>query len=190
MKARPKIGNGVVVAAGLAFLATVLVTLLASLIGLATVIRITAPLLSLAYLLYLVRSSGVRTGRVVTFAAWAVFAACAWWWAPSLTFYLLLHAGAIWLLRSLYAYSSLVSALADLALSAFAVLAFAWAFSRTGSVFLATWCFFLAQALWVCIPAKLPGRRPVAAPVEDNTGFEQARRQADAALRQLFTQQP
>lgn len=188
MKARPRFFHGVIAAALLALAATALVVVLTPFVGLGSVIRLAAPLLGLAYLLYLLRSTSARTGRIVTMSAWSACAALAWWFAPSLPFYLLLHAGAIWLIRSLYAYSSVVPALIDLALSALAVLAFAWAFMRTGSVFLATWCYFLVQALWTFVPRKLRGPRAIASKTADHTGFERARRQADAALHQLFSQ--
>jgi hypothetical protein len=56
-------------------------------------------------------------------------------------------------------------------------------------VFLATWCFFLVQALFVAIPPAIKSaqkaQRNTAA---DNENFERAKRNADQALRQLFTQ--
>lgn len=188
MKARPRLLHGVLAAAGLAFLASVLVAVLTAAPGFAGVARLLAPVLSLAYLLYLFRIIGARNGRLVTLSAWAVLSICTWWMAPALPFYLLIHAGAIWLIRSLYAYSSLIPALIDLALSTVAVATFTWALMRTGSIFLATWSFFLVQALWTCIPKKFSGQRGGTSRDHGSAGFERARRQADAALRQLFTQ--
>ena len=71
-----------------------------------------------------------------------------------------------------------------------AVLAAAvWAISQSGSVFLATWCFFLVQALFVAIPSSVK-RKPsgVKNTAVENEPFERARRQADKALTQLFSQ--
>jgi hypothetical protein len=64
-----------------------------------------------------------------------------------------------------------------------------WAITRSGSVFLATWCFFLVQSLFVTIPTSVR-RSPDAATDTPlgNDNFEQARRRADAAVRQLITQ--
>ena len=77
----------------------------------------------------------------------------------------------------------------DLGLSTLSVSATVWAITRSGSVFLATWCFFLVQALFVTIPPAVKGKKSAARNVAaDNDKFEQARRQADQALRQLFTQ--
>jgi hypothetical protein len=79
-------------------------------------------------------------------------------------------------------------ALMDLGLSALSISAAVWAITRSGSVFLATWCFFLVQALFVAIPPAVQRK----AKHEQNTAadsevFDRARRDADAALRRLFT---
>ena len=186
---RPTFIGGAIVAAVFAFLASAAIAALTPFVGFSAVIRIVIPALALAYVLYLFPRSGERTGRVTTLTLWSALAAIAWWVAPPLPAYLLVHVGAIWLVRSLYFYSGLVPALADLGLGALAVIAAAWAMRQSGSVFLATWCFFLVQALFVTIPpavqAKLRNTRNTAV---DNETFERARRQADQALRQLFSQ--
>jgi hypothetical protein len=77
----------------------------------------------------------------------------------------------------------------DMGLNALSLVIALWAISRTGSVFLATWCFFLVTALFVVIPQSVRGKsRSQSASNVDNEKFERARRQADQALRQLFTQ--
>ena len=77
----------------------------------------------------------------------------------------------------------------DLGLNALSISASVWAITRSGSVFLATWCFFLVQALFVAIPPNVKGRaESVPDTVAQRETFERARRQADQALRQLFTQ--
>jgi hypothetical protein len=82
----------------------------------------------------------------------------------------------------------------DLGLNTLSISATVWAITRSGSVFLATWCFFLVQALFVAIPpsvrknAKSAGNTPPRNIAAENEPFERARRQADQALRQLFTQ--
>jgi len=89
--------------------------------------------------------------------------------------------------RSLYFYSGVLPALMDLGVSTLSISATVWAISRSGSVFLATWCFFLVQALFVAIPPAIKSaqkaQRNTAA---DNENFERAKRNADQALRQLF----
>ena len=189
---RPSFIQGVIVAAILGFFASAVVATLTPFVGLGVVIRIVIPALGLAYLLYLFSRSTERVGRVTMLSAWSALAAITWWVAPPLPLYLLIHVGAVWLVRSLYFYSGLVPALLDLGISTLSISATIWAITRSGSVFLATWCFFLVQALFVAIPPtttptierrKAEARRPA-----DDDSFDHARRQADEALRQLFTQ--
>lgn len=182
---RPTFMHGVIVAAVLAFVASVVVATLTPFIGLGSVVRLMIPALSFAYILYLLRSSYERTGRITTLSLWSALAIVTWWISPPLPFYVLTHVGAVWLVRSLYFYSGIFPALMDLGLSAFSVSAFVWAVSRTGSVFLATWCFFLVQALFIAIPPAIKkSRRTSDSP--GNEPFDRASRQADEALRALI----
>lgn len=186
---RPSFLHGVIVAAVLGFFASAAVATLTPFVGLGSVIRLVIPTLGLAYLLYLFGRNEERTGRVTTLSLWAVLAALTWWLAPPLPLYLLVHVGAIWLVRSLYFYSGVLPALLDFGVSALSVTAAVWAISRTGSVFLATWFFFLVQALFVSIPPAIRGRRiEQRMATTDNEEFDRAKRDADKALRQLFTQ--
>ncbi len=185
---RPTFGNGVVAALGLALLASLGGTALAAAFTSGVVVRLVIPALALVYVLYLISCSRDRVGRVTTVALWSALAVAAWLFAPNLASYLLLHAGAIWLVRALYFYSGIVPALMDLGLTALSGAASLWAMTHSGSVFLATWCFFLAQALFVAIPTTLtrPARRarPSAATAHR---FDRARARAEAAIGQLFT---
>ena len=186
---RPSFLHGVIVAAVLGFFASAIVAALTPFVGLAAVLRLVIPALGLAYLLYLFSRSEERIGRVTALSVWGALAAVTWWIAPPLPFYLLIHVGAIWLLRSLYFYSGMIPALIDLGVSTLSVSATVWAISRSDSVFLATWCFFLVQALFVAIPPAIRSRRSgQRSTVADNENFERAKRNADQALRQLFTQ--
>ena len=83
--------------------------------------------------------------------------------ALPLAAYVLVHVGLVWLVRSLYYYSGVLPALADLGLSVLGAAFAVWAAQRSGTAWLAFWCFFLAQAFFVLIPAPL-GRRAQAAP--------------------------
>jgi hypothetical protein len=186
---RPTFLHGVIIAAVLGFFASAIVAALTPFVGLGAIVRLVIPGLALAYLLFLFSRSGERVGRVATVSLWSVLAAVTWWTGPPLPLYLLIHVAAIWLVRSLYFYSGLLPALMDLGLSALSISATVWAISRSGSVFLATWCFFLVQALFVAIPPAVKRKqKPDSNAVADNVTFERAKRQADAALRQLFTQ--
>lgn len=186
---RPGFLHGVIVAAVFGFFASAVVATLTPFLGFDSVIRLVIPALGLAYLLYLMRRSEERLGWVTALSLWSALTAITWWVAPAFPLYLLIHVAAVWLVRSLYFYSGVMPALIDLGLNALSISAAVWAISRSGSVFLATWCFFLVQALFVAIPPTMQGKKkPQRNTTADSEHFERARRQADAALRQLFTQ--
>jgi len=186
---RPTFMHGAFVALALAFSASAIVAAITPFVGFDNVVRLVIPALSFTYLLYLFRSTDERTGRLTTLSLWSVLAVVSWWLSPPLAFYVLIHVGAIWLVRSLYFYSGLFPALLDLGLGVISVSAFVWAITRTGSVFLGIWCFFLMQALFIVIPSSVARNRATKdVPPSDNEKFDRARRQADEALQQLFTQ--
>jgi len=168
---RPSFFHGVIVAAVFAFFASAVIATLTPFVG-----------------FFSVRSKE-RVGRVTTLSLWSALAAVTWWLAPPLPLYLLIHVGAMWLVRSLYFYSGVLPALMDLGLSALSITAAVWAITQSGSVFLATWCFFLVQALFVAIPPAVKRKAtPARNTVIENEPFERARRLADQALTQLFNQ--
>lgn len=185
---RPGFFQGVVVAVVFGFFASAIVATLTPFFGFGSVIRLTIPALGAAYLLYLMSRSKDRVGRVTTLSLWTALAAITWWAAPPFPLYLLIHVTAIWLVRSLYFHSGVIPALMDLGLNALSISACIWALTRSGSVFLAVWTFFLVQALFVAIPPTVQGKtNPTRNAAVENENFKQAKRQADAALRQLFT---
>lgn len=190
----PSVPQGVVAALALSLSGAAVLAALTPIAGAASAIRIVVTLLGFAYALYLLGRSGERTGRITTVVAWSCAAAAAWFAAPTLGAFVLWHVGMIWLVRSLYHHSSLLTALADLALTALAVAFAAWAASRSGSAWLALWCFFLVQAFFVVLPGLQPaatadGSRANGAPgsarAGDDDAFERAHRVAQAALRRL-----
>lgn len=138
--------------------------------------------LALGYLVYLLARTPVRAGRVTAFIAWCLAAAGLWLAAPPLALDLLLHVAMLWLIRTLFFHSSLVSALADLTLSLLALAAVIWALVQTGSLLLGIWCFFLVQAGFVAIPPGPAARRPRREPSHEDD-FEHAHRIAKSALR-------
>jgi hypothetical protein len=147
------------------------------------VLRIVATALALAYLLYLLRRSNERIGRVMTLALWALATGALWLLdAPPLGF-LCAQLGLVWLVRSLYFHAGVLAALADLGLVALGLAAAAWAASRSGSVALSLWCFFLVQACFVAIPARATGRGERSTVAEDR--FARAHGAAEAAVRRL-----
>ena len=112
-------------------------------------------LIALAYVGYLLTRSRARVGRITALALSVVVAGVAWGVELPLAFYLIVHVGLIWLIRSLYFYSGVVPALMDLGLSALALTAAVWATLQSGSIFLTIWCFLLVQALHVVIPRSV-----------------------------------
>jgi hypothetical protein len=159
---------------------------LAPLVGYGTALRTVIALLGFAYVLELLARSGERVGRVTTVTAWALGACLAASAGLPLVAYVLVHVGLVWLVRSLYYYSSLVPALADFGLSLLGAAFAAWAAQRTGSAWLALWCFFLAQAFHVLIPATL-GRAGALTHDAATDAFARAQRTAEAAVRRLST---
>lgn len=182
---RPAFVNGVGFAAALAFVTAASVALLSLYVSGGLVVLFAVPAVAFAYIVYLLVSSRERTGRLTTLAVWLVMAIVTAWMAPPLTVYVAVHLAALWLVRSLYYHSGIVPALVDLGLFGLGIAAFTWALTSTASVFLATWCFFLVQALFTAIPTSITGGCRTA-DVTDNTDFERARRSADEALRVLI----
>jgi hypothetical protein len=169
------------VAAGAGF------AMLAPLIGAAASLRLLIAGLGLVYLAWLLSGSRARAGRVTAVAAWLLMSAACWFLAPSLLTYLLPQVALLWLVRSLVRYRGALPALLDLGVSVLSVAAAAWAARHSGSVFLAAWSFFLAQAVAIAIPARLFERaRDDAEAVPGNDAFDHAHRRADAAFRELI----
>ncbi len=181
---RPSFGQSIGVGLVLSLSGAALLAVLGPLLGYGGSLRAVIAMLGLAYVLYLVGKSGERVGRITTIAAWAVAAFLAWFAGLPLVGYVLVHVGLVWLVRSLYYYSGVLPALADLALSVLGAAFAVWAAQRSGTAWLAFWCFFLAQAFFVLIPASLSSRATEPAN-ETGQAFNRAHRAAEAAVRRL-----
>jgi len=181
----PSLFGGVAAALVLSLSGAALLAALTPIVGTASAVRAVVALLGLAYVLYLLGRSDERTGRISSVVLWSFAAAAAWFAEPPLAVYVVLHVGMIWLFRSLYHYSSALSALADLGLSVLAAAFAAWAAGRSGSAWLAIWCFFLVQAFFVLLPVGFANDTRTGGRVEDGEAFERAHRAARAALRRL-----
>lgn len=180
----PSLALGVGVALVLALCGAAVLAALGPLAGWTTAWRAAVALLGLAYVLYILGTSGERVGRVTTVALWLAVSGAAWLTGVPLAGYVLIHVGLVWLVRSLYSYSGVLPAAADLGLCALGLAFAAWAASRTDSAALAFWCFFLAQAFHALLPASMAAREK-RAPSDDDSRFCRAERTAEAALRQL-----
>jgi hypothetical protein len=154
--------------------------------GWSTALRAVIALLGFAAVLDVLASSRERVGRVTTVAAWTLGAAIAAGVPLPLTAYVLVHAGLLWLVRALYRYSSLVPALGDFALCLLGAAFAAWAAQRTGSAWLALWCFFLVQSFHVLLPESL-NRTAGDARDDGVDAFTRAQRAAEAAVRRMST---
>ncbi|MEW8659068.1 MAG: hypothetical protein AB2603_12150 [Candidatus Thiodiazotropha endolucinida] len=144
--------------------------------------------MGLIYVIYLLRRSGEKVGRLTSVSVWLAAAVVIWLMGLALPLYLMAHLGLVWLIRSLYFYSSLISALADLALVLFGLAASVWALLQTGNLFLGVWSFFLVQALFVFIPNTWKRASKQATTVDStDDGFQLAHRTAEAALAKIST---
>ena len=153
-------------------------------LGSAVGVRAVIALLGFSYVLYVIGRSGERVGRITTIACWCVIASAVWLAGLPLVAYVLVHVGLVWLVRSLYHYSGLLPALADLGVSLLGAAFAAWAAQRSGSAWLALWCFFLVQAFHALIPPTLAQRGGDAA-VDTADAFARAHRAAESAVRRL-----
>lgn len=149
-------------------------------------LRLVIALVAAAYLLFLLKGSSARVGRVTTALVWSAISGLSWILHPGLLVYLLIHIGLLWLVRCLYFYRSLLAALMDLGLQGLSLAAAVWALQQTGSLLLCLWSFFLVQALFAAIPPTgfTPARSPLHGAI-DKPGFARAHRSAEAALRRL-----
>lgn len=182
----------------ISFAESIVLALLASALGAAmysmfslfdgdATLRLVIDILALAYVTYLLIRSRERTGRIVVWVSWCVAALFIWGLQLSLPLYLFSHMALIWIVRSLYYYSSLVSALVDLGVNIVSMLAAVTAAVHTDSIFISLWCYFLLQSLFVYIPRdwhKRDGGRRVSA-AYNSEDFERAHQVAEAAIRRL-----
>ena len=141
---------------------------------------------TLTYLLYLLKRSQARIGRLLVIAAWAVTCLVCWFFDVVLLEQVLIQAGMIWLVRSLYFHGSLFSAALDFGLVSAGLAASTWAMLNTGSLAAALWSFFLVQALFSWLPqlGQEQARKDLRGSNE-RSQFQSAHRVAEAAVRKL-----
>jgi hypothetical protein len=183
--ATPSVGSGIVAAIALALCGGAAYFVLAPLFGAPSAARDVVALLGLAYILYLFGTSRERVGRVTTIVVWLVAAAALWLGGVPFSVYVIVHVAMLSAVRALYFRSSLLTAAFDFGLGVLGIAFAAWAAARSGSAALAIWCFFLAQAFHVLVPAAL--HRAAAPSARFESQFERAHRNAEAALRRLST---
>jgi hypothetical protein len=183
---QPTFFEGIVVALAASLAGSALYAGLSTFVSGAEALRLLITAIGLGYVIYLLSRSREPVGRVTVLVAWALMAGAILIVDPPLVLYLIAHAGTVWLVRSLYFYSSALSALTDLGLNGLALSAATWAANQSGSLFLSIWSFFLVQALFVGIPSTMRRKRNgKEKSLDPEDRFERARRIAEAALRKL-----
>ena len=183
---RPNFIESSIVAFGLSFIASVIFSVMSAFLPTRWLLELIILGLSLGYVVYLLLRSSERIGRVTVFATWCAVGVASWFFSPSVLVLLMVQLGFIWLVRALYYYASVVMALADLVLVGAGVMVALWVLGHTESLFLALWCFFLMQSLFVMLPPGLSNRTQLTNPSSDS--FEQAYAQAKLAIKKLSTQ--
>jgi hypothetical protein len=152
------------------------------------IFRVLVAGLSFTYIMYLLLRSHENVGRVTTTVLWFLITISSAIFTPSLVFYTGIQLLMIWLIRSLYYYSSVLTSLLDLGLTGISLITAIWAWTVSQSVFLTFWSFFLVQALFVYIPKKIRTNKSVQAKQRlSSDKFEEAYRCAELAVRNLTT---
>ncbi len=173
-------------AALLSVVGTVLARVLSPLFGAALIARALCTALSLAYVLFLLLRSRLQCGRVSLLSGWLCAALLIAVFCPSLLSMAAAHLSLIWLTRALLFHTSLLTALADLGVSALSLAAGCWALLETGSFFASLWSVCLLQAGCALLPVPL-GKSPRSAGYghDHEQRFTRAARAAEQALRSL-----
>lgn len=179
---RPTFGEGVVVALVTAFVGAVVVFGLSLVVwpGLALIGAV--PPLSFAYLIYLVRRSELRAGRLTLVLLWGLATTGAGVLVPDTVTQVLVQLVLLWTARSYCFHRSPAVVFMDLGLVGMGFVAAVWAMDRTGSVFLSIWIFFLFQAFFALLPTG--GLRGRSESVHTDP-FEMAERTAERSLQRL-----
>jgi hypothetical protein len=179
----PGIIDGIVVAIIISLGAGVAKLLLGSFITYGSLFNLVLYAATLVYLVYLLKRSGARTGRVIVIAGWGLISLACWFFDILLFEQVLIQAGFIWLVRSLYFHNSLVSAALDFGLVSVGLAASAWTMVNTASLPAALWSFFLVQALFCWVPQI--ARPRTAGMQQEQSPFQSAHRVALDAVRKL-----
>ncbi len=181
---KPNFIEGVIVAMFASVSGAGVYAAFAGVFGVAISARLTLSLLCSAYLVYLLWRSPKSTGRMTAVLFWSVMLFGSWLTEPPFIVYLLTHLASLWLVRAFAFYRSILSALADLALTGLSLTVSLWAYLNTHNVLMALWSLFLVQALFCLIPRYWQGK--------DKSGFKRhddrfmhAHRNAELALRKL-----
>ncbi|MFC1748387.1 hypothetical protein ACFL2V_06225 [Pseudomonadota bacterium] len=180
----PSFVEGVAVAVVASLFGAVLYTAFILMFSVGFGARLTVAFVFSAYLVYLLWRSPKKTGRMTALFFWGVTLLATWFIHPPFIIYVMVHMGAVWLIRSLAFYKSIAPALFDLLLVMLSLAASVWAYLNTHSVLLALWTLFLVQALFAVVPCRLKAETKRDSNFQ-NDRFMQAYQNAEAALRKF-----
>lgn len=165
---------------------TLLLFALAPLFTLGFLFKLIVNVIGFGNILYLLIRAPRRIGRITAFTVWALLATLGWLFIDSILVLIGLHLTMIWLIRSVYFYTSPSAALVDLGLCGLSLAAAVRVFSHTGSLALGIWCLFLIQALVSMIPSDFKRTMPAQTAAKAGSDrFDRACRSAERALRKL-----
>ena len=182
----PGILDGIVVAFAISLGAGAIALLFGGFVSYANLFNALLLGATLVYLVYLMRRSRARVGRIVAIGAWASASLACWFFDLPLFEQVLIQAGFIWLIRSLYFHGSIFAAVLDFGLVSVGLAAASWAMLNTGSLAAALWSFFLVQALFCWIPDLAQRQSGIDSPRAHESGsFQSAHRVALDAVRKL-----
>ena len=185
--------DGVLVALVTSFIGSAAYFLLSSLFADNVIIRLLISVFSTLYITYLLKKSNETIGRIMVFSIWLLITLVSWLTWPPAVIFVMVNLASIWLIRSLYFYSSLFASLADLLLTFCSVAIAVWVASYTESLFLTIWCFLLTQALFVVIPSRITSNKNSrqhqysATQTNHQSQFQSAYHIAEAAIKKLST---
>ncbi|MCW8899781.1 MAG: hypothetical protein OQK95_03840 [Gammaproteobacteria bacterium] len=178
-------GVGIALIASIAV--AVLFTVMSSMFIGSNVFMLLVAGLSFLYISYLLLRSKERTGRITVIVIWSLVTLISLVFISSLILYVAIQLMMVWLMRSLYFYNSIFSALIDLTMTVMSLAIAIWALTVSGSLFLTFWSFFLVQALFVYIPKNfIAGKKSETESQIDDDKFEYAHHAAEIAVAKLF----
>ncbi|TNF99755.1 MAG: hypothetical protein EP297_04980 [Gammaproteobacteria bacterium] len=185
---KPTYIEGVVAALIISATVIGLLAVLDWIIPISLLLRVLISMSTIVYVLYLFSRSKERIGRITAITIILITSIASWITGLPVLIYMTIHLGLIWFVRSLYFYSSVLSALADLGLTGLGFAAGVAAYLHTDSVFLALWSLFLVQAMFVWIPPSMKRGSETISQAEKHDRFRHAQRLAEQALNKMAAQ--
>jgi len=182
---RPSFTEGVLLALLVSISASFLYAIFIWVLSLTGVLQLLITVISISYVLYILVRSGEKTGRVVVLGLLFSISAVMWLIDVPLVLFSLVHLMMLWIVRSLYYYSSITSSLIDFSLIGLGLVFSTWSFYQTGIVFMSIWSFFLTQSLFVFIPEKITVLKKKQINENNSAEFDQAFKNANNAIHKL-----